>query len=226
MSLDDEQMTILSLAEGTSSKTRPGRVPNSDFARPRLAFDDECALVCLFAEKNKRLSIVGDLDHCLAEVLALEDAEDRFGSLLQAFGHVFFDLQFPVGDPLRHLRVEVLEERRILELIGDDEALQFQAFADDVHQISNTVGVLFVVLRDHSALDEPSEGSRGVESGFQLIPADVVEVDVQRIEFRQFSFGVGRLVVESVIEVQLILQPFHLLVRTRRANHFQTFALR
>src|SRR5205823_13038752 len=79
------------------------------------------------------------------------------------------------------------ERAEVLEVVGDDEALEPQTLADHEAEIARPgLRALVVVARDRAARDDAAEWPERAQRGFELRAADVVEVHVDAVSERLF----------------------------------------
>src|SRR4051794_6266626 len=149
-------------------------------------------------------------DH-LAGVTAAQEVEERGHGVFEPLAHGLADDELaggqPAGDGLQELRPQVA-------VVTDEETLQPQAVGDQQRQVTGTRGRLDgVVGRDRSADRRAPVQSQRPHRRLEMVPADVVEVDVDAIGRRcrqQLGHRPG-VVVEGGVEPELAGEPPHLL---------------
>src|SRR6185437_340546 len=150
--------------------------------------------------RDKRSS--ADLHHLLAEILALQEADEGARRVLDAVGHglAVFDLAPAqiLAEPLQRLGPAV-------HVVGDDEALQFDAHADRHHQRLHPMGIGRVILRDHAAERDARERIAARQHEIEDRPADILEIDVDAVGRRvgERALQIVAAVVDTGVETQL-----------------------
>src|SRR5215831_10395553 len=95
------------------------------------------------------ISFLSELHDLLAEILALQEADEGAGGVLEAVGYGFAKFESARAHQAREL---FQRDGPAVQMVGDDEALELDAHADRHHQVLDAVAVIGgVVLRDHAA---------------------------------------------------------------------------
>lgn len=170
-----------------------------------------------------------DLEDSLAEVLALEHADEAIGGLLDAVGDAQVDGDAAVGDPLAHLLAVLLGVVGTEAGLGDEEALHGDLLADDLEQALDALLLIArgVVVGDHAAGGDAAVVVHVVNGGLEVVAADVLEVDVNALGSQALQ-GVGGgllLVVEAAVEAELVDDEVELLVGADGADDLEALAL-
>src|SRR5687767_11706854 len=173
------------------------------------------------ARDQRRLGFL-KLDQQLAEIAALQEADERRRSFLQPDHHILPVLQLAFVEPAADLAEEVVG---LGGEIRDDEAAQRQALDKDrVHQQRSAVRTRrqsgFIVVRDQPADRHPCEGVQKREDGVPDLAADILEIDVDALRAsRSQAFAeICRAVIESCLEAELLGEVARLLLAARYAD--------
>lgn len=107
-------------------------------------------MLCLTKENEKINYMVPrcrlDAQDGLAKVLALEDADQALGGVVDAFGEAHLDAQAAVGEPGLDLFLVLLVVGGAEVGAADDEALHGELAGDDEADVLDGVGVAGVVV--------------------------------------------------------------------------------
>jgi 6-phospho-beta-glucosidase len=159
-----------------------------------------------------------EADDHLAGVVAAEQVDEGGRGLVQAvddgLGVEELALAQPAADVGDHGGRPVL-------VVGDDEAAQGEALADDQREVVRPGGQLGgVVVGDRPAHGDAAVGVEYRQRGFQVVAADVVEVDVDALGrgLAELAEDGGGLVVEGGVEADLA-QPADLFIAAGAADH-------
>ena len=162
-----------------------------------------------------------DPDQELAEVLALEQADERRGRVLEALADVLAIAQPPVAHPLADVGQKIA--RREIE---HDEAADGEASGQDLaQQERRAIGPGRqpgrVVPGDGAADRHPGEVVEQRKDRLEHPPADVlpVDVDAARAGGAQPLREIGRMVIEAGVEAELAGDEVALRLGTGDAHH-------
>src|SRR5690606_5332377 len=167
-----------------------------------------------------------DLHQHLAEICALEEVEECLGRILDAFFHRLFPMHLAALNEWPHLGKEFAD---MLEVVGNDEALNPQALANHLNDVGRAgAGRRVVILLDHAAHGDPPERTHGVDRGFQMRAADILDVHVDAL-WESLCHGlveiVAGLVVDRLVDSRDFREPLALLIGTGRADHITAMRL-
>src|SRR4051794_37768619 len=147
---------------------------------------------------------VVETDEHLPDVLPAEHAQERLDGIGEVVDHGLFGDQFPAaqppGDPALEFRAQVL-------VVADDEPTQGDPLEDRLDQVVDARPRLVgVELRHHPAERDPAVQPQGVERSNQVVPADVVEVQVDPVgsDPRQAVADPFGAVVDRSVQSQLL----------------------
>ena len=178
--------------------------------------------ISLFHQSHKNL----ELQDSLAQVLAVEDANQALGSVVDALGLMDEHLERAILDPLLHILLVLLGVNITHSLVTDDEAAHGDALDEDIVDVLNGVGG-GVVLGDQTANDDTAEVVHSIEGSLEVLSTDVLVVDVDTLgsEMSKGISGLLVLVVEAAIEAERLGDVLELLVRADGSNDAQTLVL-
>src|SRR5262249_4757241 len=164
-------------------------------------------------------------DDQLAEVLALQKAEERGWRVVEAVDDVLavFD---PAG---AHERRHLLQKRRTaVGMVADDEAANHRAVHEQRPQVRSARHLRRVVFGDQPAQRNACAAIQALHDRGQHRAADVLEVDVDAIGTRGLQRGlqIVGLVVEARVEPELVDDVPALLRGSGDANRPASFDLR
>src|SRR5439155_11564699 len=114
----------------------------------------------------------------LAEIAALQQADEGLGRLLQAGDDVLAVFELAGAHQGRCHRAELAVA---LALVADDEALDPDALADDLAEIGARPRARVVVFGDHPAHHHASEIVEPREDRLLHRAADILEIDVDAV---------------------------------------------
>src|SRR4051812_7784862 len=145
----------------------------------------------------------GKSDKLLAEVLALEQADERPRRILQSLGDGLAVLDLAGDHPARQIGKRLRPE---LQAVGDDEALDLDAVGQDRLKGLHAVGFGGVVLRDQSADRNARKGVHATQRRVENLAADVLEIAVDAVRRSGLELIVQRagLVVDASVEAELL----------------------
>lgn len=166
------------------------------------------------------------LQDSLAQVLAVEDANQALGSVVNAYGLMDEHLQRAILDPLLHILLVLLGVSITHALITDNEAAHSNTLDEDIVDVLDGVRGR-VVLGDQTANDDTAEVVHSIEGSLEVLSTDVlvVDVDALRSETSKGISGLLGLVVEATIEAKSLGDVLELLVRADGSNDTETLAL-
>src|SRR5947207_8387778 len=123
--------------------------------------------------------VAANADQQLADVLALEELEQRLGKALEAVDDVFAALQLPLRHPACHL---ACSERIAIRVSEDHHAGHARAVDEQRELIRRPLDRRrIVVLRDRTADRDSRAAPDAREHGIEDVAADVVEIDVDTL---------------------------------------------
>src|SRR5690606_38381806 len=127
---------------------------------------------------------LAELHHQLADVLPLQQTDERFRRILQPLHYLLAILDLAVGVPSAHRLVELAVTMPVI--IEDDEALHAHAlFQDGLEQQRQAIRPVrqagTVVLRDHTAHGYARIGIEQWQHRIEDLAADVLVIDVDAL---------------------------------------------
>jgi hypothetical protein len=172
---------------------------------------------------------LANLQHGLAEVLALEQTNEALAGVVNALGDIHGGLESALAEPLLDLLLVLSSVPGTHVGVTNNETAHGQALGDDLHEVLDRVLVLGleIVLGDHAASDDAAEVVHAGDGGLELLATDVLVVDVDTVG-RKALEGVERLlllVVEAAVEVELFGDEVELLVIADGADDGQALVL-
>jgi hypothetical protein len=166
----------------------------------------------------------------LSKVLSLEQTNEALGRVLNTLGDPLLNNELLARQPLANIL------RVLLSILGaelrvvNNEALQRQAFGNDVHEVGREVHLLLalsIVVSDHTAHDEAGLVVRSLQGSLESFTSDILEVDVDTLrgELRQCLAVADLFVVKRLVEFELLLDELRLGVAADGTNYPQALAL-
>lgn len=155
---------------------------------------------CRNDHKNIGHCVLLKLDDHLAGVAALEQLEECGRHVVDAFARRGLERDRAIDNQRGDLLLELLGKVGVL---AHHEPAQCEALADGKAQIPRTRRRLsVVVLGDGPAHGDAAERVRVLDRGLEVVPADVVEVnvDARRRRLGELAAHVAVLVVERLVE--------------------------
>jgi hypothetical protein len=143
--------------------------------------------------------------------VALKQFYKRCRRTMQAFGNGLFPDHSLPFDPLHHDAKKLFS---LAQVIVHIEALKAKTFVDDSRQVSGDGRYAVVVVAgNHSATHDSTESPHVVNCSFEMMPADIIKVDVNPLRevLRQaFRKAAGVMIVERNVDACIRLEPFNI----------------
>src|SRR5215469_5207075 len=140
----------------------------------------------------------------LTEILALQQAEEALRRILEPVDEILAIFELAAADPGGDVVQEIL---LAVGKVPDDEAADEKAFPQHREHVGAGKGRCHIVLRDEPADRDAGEGVEQRPYCLLHRTADILEIDIDALGAGRLELPreIGRIVVETFIEAELVL---------------------
>ena len=165
-----------------------------------------------------------DANDDLAEIPAVEQADERTRRLLQPLDDVFTVADASFAHPARHLRQKV---GLTVAVVGDDEAANRHAVDQDRPEVGPSHRLRRIVLADEATERDAGAGVDEPEHGVEHGAADVLEVHVDpgRTGQAERAHEIAASMIHTRVEAERVHDEAALLLGARDADGPAPFEL-